>query len=101
MADGRSVAKVLWQNALLQKVEEVPLRGAVLLRLHRPHRPSCAHLEAVNLSEEEVGQELLVLWGEGAEVGVVVVARLFGRLGWNIGGDKTSLHKLCWSECYI
>ena len=68
MADGWSVAKVLWQNALLQKVEEVPLRGAVLLRLHRPHRPSCARLEAVNLGKEEVGQELLVLWGKGAEV---------------------------------
>ena len=78
MAVGWSVAQVLWQNALLQKVDEVPLRCAVLLRLHRPHCPAGASLEAVDLGEEEVGQELLVLRGEGGEVGVVVVAGVFG-----------------------
>ena len=93
MAEGWSVAKVLWQNALLEKVDKVPLRRTVLLRLHRPHRPPCASLEAVDLGEEEVGQELLVLRGEGGEVGVVVVAGLSRRLGWHIGGDEASLCK--------
>ena len=77
MAEGWSVAKVLRQNALLQKEEEVPLRSAVLLRLHRPHCPARATLKAVNLGEEEVCQELLVLGGKGGEVRVVVVAGLF------------------------
>ena len=91
MADGWSVAKVLWQNALLKKEDEVPLWGAVLLRLHRPHRPARATLEAVNLGEEEVGEELPVLGGKGGEVRVVVVAGLFRRLGWHIGSDEASL----------
>ena len=91
MADGRSVAKVLWQNALLQEVEEVPFRSAVLLRLHRPHRPTGAGLEAVQLGEEEVGQELLVLGSERGEVGVVVVASLLRRLGRDIRSHKATL----------
>ena len=91
MADGWSVAKVLWQNALLKKEDEVPLGCAVLLRLHRPHGPARATLEAVNLGEEEVGEELPVLGGKGGEVRVVVVASLFRRLGWHIGSDETSL----------
>ena len=77
MAVGWSVAKVLRQNGLLKKEDKVPLRGAVLLRFHRPHCPTPTSLEAVNLGEEEVCQELLVLGGKGGEVGVVVVAGLF------------------------
>ena len=92
MAEGWSVAKVLWQNALLKKEDEVPLGGTVLLRLHRPHRPARSAFEAVNLSKEEFCQKLLVLGGKGGEVGVVVVAGLLRRLGWHIGSDEASLH---------
>ena len=91
MAVGWSVAQVLGQDALLEKVDKVPLRSAVLLRLHRPHRPPSASFKAVNLGQEEVRQELLVLGGKGGEVRVVVVAGLFRRLGWRIGSDESSL----------
>ena len=63
----------------------------MLLRLHRPHRPTGARLEAVQLGEEEVGQELLVLGSERGEVGVVVVASLLRRLGWDIRSHKATL----------
>ena len=38
------LAEVWWDDALLQQEEEVPLRGAVLLCLQRPHEPARAHL---------------------------------------------------------
>ena len=63
----------------------------MVLRLHRPHRPTGAGLEAVQLGEEEVGQELLVLGSERGEVGVVVVASLLRGLGWDIRSHKATL----------
>ena len=63
----------------------------MVLRLHRPHRPTGAGLEAVQLGEEEVGQELLVLGSERGEVGVVVVASLLRGLGRDIRSHKATL----------
>ena len=63
----------------------------MVLRLHRPHRPTGPGLEAVQLGEEEVGQELLVLGSERGEVGVVVVASLLRGLGRDIRSHKATL----------
>jgi len=88
------LAKVRRDHPLLQQHDEVPLGGALILRLHRPHHPArslISELKRIDLCDEVTSEEVDVFVGKAVVVAVVIRASRFTGIWRDIWGVESSI----------
>ena len=94
LADALPLAEVGGRDAVLEEEEEVPLRGAVVLRLEGPEEVSRSGLVGVHLGVDESGQSGLVGVVHLVEGRVVDLADVLGAVGGLVGRAVTAVEVL-------